>query len=101
MDQAASLSVASAPAADLPGMLATLSSYECLFGPYHLQTLTLAAQTGEALWLSGESDQARVLLEHAARHLARYGDRAADVRTRTLSVLRDLQISGVASRSLV
>ncbi len=82
-------------------MLATLSSYECLFGPYHVQTLTLAAQAGEALWLSGESDQARVLLEHAARHLARYGDLAAGVRIRTLSVLRDLRASVASSRSLV
>lgn len=76
--------------ADLPAMLATLQSYECLFGPYSLQALTLAAQIGPALWAAGDEAGAQFLLEHAVKHLSRYGDRAAPVRTQASTVLNGL-----------
>ena len=39
---------------ELPSMLATLCSYENLFGPYHPQTLRLMAEVANAYWQVGE-----------------------------------------------
>ena len=36
-------------------MMATLNSYESMFGPYHLQTLALAVQIARVLWSVGET----------------------------------------------
>jgi hypothetical protein len=33
---------------EIPSMLATLCSYECLFGPYHPQTLRLLTEVAVA-----------------------------------------------------
>jgi hypothetical protein len=79
-------------AAELPSMIATLHSYEAMFGPYHLQTLALTAQVARALWSAGEACPAQRLLEHSAQHLARYGDQASPVRISALATLRDLLV---------
>ena len=42
---------------ELPGMLATLCSYENFFGPRHPQTLLLMAETANACWQAGELDR--------------------------------------------
>jgi hypothetical protein len=93
---AAGSSVSSQPAptelgvGELAGMLATLESYACMFGPYHIQTLSLGAQVAPVLRLAGETVCARVLLERAAVQLTRYGDPASAVRMQAIAALRDL-----------
>ncbi len=75
---------------DLPSMLATLCSYENLFGPYHPHTLRLMAEAGLAFWHHGELAHARPLLERAARDLGRSVGRDDETRLRALEALRDL-----------
>ena len=76
--------------AELPSMLATLCSYECLLGPYHPQTLGLMAHVAIAHWQAGENHRARILLERAVRDLGRYLGRDHDLRLGALATLRDL-----------
>jgi len=54
---------------ELLALLATLCSYEMLFGPYHPQTLRLMIQVGEKLWRHGERVPGRLLLERVASDL--------------------------------
>jgi hypothetical protein len=75
---------------DLPSMLATLCSYENLFGPYHPHTLHLMAEAGLALWHHGELTYAQPLLERAARDIGRCFGRDDETRLRALEALRDL-----------
>jgi hypothetical protein len=77
-------------ACDLPSMIATLNSYEAIFGPYHLQTLMLTVQVARTLWVEGEIQDAQKLLEYSTKHLARCGEHAHAVRVSTLTALRDL-----------
>ena len=77
---------------ELPGMLATLYSYESWFGPYHPQTLCLMAQVGIAYWQAGEP-QARPLLERAVRDLGRHLGADHDLRVRAITTLRDLFVA--------
>jgi tetratricopeptide repeat protein len=77
----------------LPGMLATLCSYESLFGPYHPQTLCLMTQVANAYSQAGEFDCARPLLERAVRDVGRYLGRDHDLRLRAIVTLRDLFIA--------
>ncbi len=77
-----------ADAADLPAMLATLGSYDHMFGPRHAQTLSLAAHIAEVLRGIGQAQTARTLLERVVRDLNRtHATRIAALRT-----LRDLLI---------
>jgi len=85
---------------ELPGMLATLCSYESLFGPNHPQTLNLAMQLGLALWRHGELDSARRMLEGCIRSLDWILGRDHDSRVQILNALRDiLMLQGEASRA--
>jgi len=77
---------------ELPSMLATLCSYECLLGPYHPQTLRLMTQVAIAHWQAGENMPARLLLERAVRDLVRYLGPDHDLRLRALITLRDLLV---------
>jgi hypothetical protein len=52
-------------------MIATLCSYDRLFGPRHVQTLSLTAQIAQALWAAGDTQSARCLLDRVVRDLAR------------------------------
>ena len=53
----------------LQEMLATLSSHEDLFGPYHSQTLRLEAVVAIECWKRGGLALARPLLERSVRDL--------------------------------
>ena len=77
-------------ASELPGMIATLNSYESMFGPYHVQTLALTVQLARALWSVGEAQAAQQLCERSARTLARGRDEASFLRVSALTTLRDL-----------
>jgi hypothetical protein len=95
-------------AAELPGMLATLCSYESCFGPYHPQTLRLMTAIAVAYWQHGEIAYARPLLERLVRDLGRYLGRDHELRLQAIAVLRDLSIqqreyekAGALQRELV
>jgi hypothetical protein len=75
---------------ELPSMLATLCSYENLFGPYHPQTLRLMAEVANAYWQAGELGHARPLLERAVGDLGRYLGTEHHLRLRAIATLRDL-----------
>jgi hypothetical protein len=79
-----------ADAADLPAMLATLGSYDHMFGPRHSQTLTLAAHVAKVVLALGQPQTARTLLERVVRDL----DRTHATRVSALRTLRDLLIEG-------
>jgi hypothetical protein len=83
--------------AELPGMLATLCSYESFFGPYHPQTLCLMAQIAIASWRAGEFDHARPLLERVVNDLGCHLGRNQDLRVRAIEALRDLFIADASS----
>jgi hypothetical protein len=78
--------------ADLPGMIATLDSYDQIFGPCHIQTLSVAARLAEALWTLGDKRSARRLLERVIRDLAHSAGRTRIGRLPALNRLRDLLV---------
>ncbi len=75
-------------AAELPAMMATLCSYDRLFGPRHIQTLSLTAQIAEVLWAAGDTRSARCLLDRVVKNLAR----THTTRLSALNTLRDLAL---------
>lgn len=75
---------------DLAGMIATLGSYDRLFGPRHTQTLSLAARIAEVLSELGEMRFARRLFERVVRDLACSAGRTHATRLSALERLRDL-----------
>jgi hypothetical protein len=77
-------------ATELPSMVATLNSYEAMFGPYHVQTLALTVQIARVLWSLGEAQAAQRLSERSAQCLARGRDEASSLRLAALTTLRDL-----------
>jgi hypothetical protein len=77
---------------DLPQMIATLASYDRIFGPISMQTLSVAALVGQTLAQSGENEIARRLLERVARDVIRAGVPAHPVRLTALASLRDLHL---------
>src|SRR5580658_3485119 len=79
-------SIDEARAVDLPAMMATLGSYDYLFGPRHVQTLSLAAHIAEVLRGLGQPQTARHLLERVVRDL----NRTHSTRVSALNALRDL-----------
>jgi hypothetical protein len=79
--------------AELPSMLATLYSYESLFGPYAPQTLCLMAQVGDACSQAGELEYARHLLERVVRDVGRHLAQDHDLRLRAIATLRDIFIA--------
>jgi hypothetical protein len=75
---------------EIPGMLATLCSYEGFFGPYHPQTLSLMAQVGIAYLTAGEVEQARPLLEKVVQDAGQTLGREHGVRMKAIEALRDV-----------
>jgi hypothetical protein len=75
---------------EIPSMLATLASYEGLFGPCHVQTLALTTVLAVALYDAGHRADARRLLERTAVHLTRHHGRHHPARIRALEALSDL-----------
>ena len=71
-------------------MLATLCSYECLFGPYHPQTLYLMTEVGVAYCSHGDFGRARPLLERLIPVLGQYLGREHKLRLRALATLVEL-----------
>ncbi len=65
-------------------MLATLASYEGLFGPHHPQTLAMTTVLAVALSNCGYRAEARQLLERAVVDLTKYHNRHNPVRIRAL-----------------
>lgn len=71
-------------------MIATLGSYDRIFGPRHPQTLSLAVRIAEALSGLGETNAARRLLERVVRDLAGSAGRTHAIRISALETLRDI-----------
>lgn len=69
-------------------MMATLCSYDRLFGPCHIQTLSLTARVAEALWATGDAQSARHLLDRVVKNLSR----THATRISALITLRDLAL---------
>ena len=77
-----------AQAVELPAMMATLCSYDRLFGPRHIQTLSLTAHIAEVLWAAGDTRSARCLLDRVVKNLSR----THATRISALHTLRDLAL---------
>jgi hypothetical protein len=71
-------------APEIPSMLATLASYEGMFGPYHPQTLSLTTVLAVALCASGSRGDGRRLLERAVGDLTSHHGRHHPARIRAL-----------------
>ncbi len=76
-----------ADANQIPGMMATLASYEGMFGPYHPQTLAIVTALGVALCSSGKPVEGKQLLERAAGDLSKHHGKHHSVRIRALEAL--------------
>jgi hypothetical protein len=74
-------------------MVATLCSYESLFGPYHSQTLRLMVEVGAAYLERGQFEPGERLLQRATGDLERFFGRHHDARLRGLEILRNLAVS--------
>lgn len=61
-------------------MMATLASYEGLFGPYHPQTLAMTSVLAVALHASGSPEDGRRLLERAVVDLTKHHGRYHPIR---------------------
>ena len=83
-------SIEGAHAVDLPAMIATLGSYDRMFGSRHIQTLSLAAHIAEVLRGLGQKQTARSLLERVVRDLSQSKNRTHATRIAALGALRDL-----------
>jgi len=88
--QTAAPSTTSIDPGEIPGMLATLCSYEAWLGPYHPQTLSLLTQVGIAYLRAGETGYALPMLERAVRDL---GSHDHELRLQALEALRDLLVA--------
>jgi hypothetical protein len=71
-------------------MIATLGSYDRMFGPRHIQTLSLAAHIAEVFRGLGQTQTARSLLERVVRDLNQSANRTHATRISALRTLRDL-----------
>lgn len=77
---------------ELAQMIATLASYDRVFGPVSMPTLTLATRIGESLAESGETELGRRLLERVSRDAVRAGLRAHPLSLAALTSLRNLHL---------
>ncbi len=68
----------------IPGMLATLASYEGMFGPYHPQTLALTTVVAVALYADGSRADGKRLLERAVGDLTKHHGKHHPIRIRAL-----------------
>jgi hypothetical protein len=78
------------PNTDLDAMVATLRSYDSVFGPRHIQTLALTAQIAQTLHSLGERRMALSLLERVVRDLDKSVARTHATRITALHGLRIL-----------
>lgn len=70
--------------APITAMLATLCSYEAMFGPYHPLTLGVATSLAVELCESGRREEGRRLLQRALLDLTRHHAAHHPVRLRAL-----------------
>jgi hypothetical protein len=77
-------------AREIPSMMATLASYQGLFGPYNPQTLAMTIVLAVALYDSGSPMDGRRLLERAVRDLTRHHGKHHPVRIHGLEALSTL-----------
>jgi Tetratricopeptide repeat len=71
-------------AEEIPGIMATLASYEGMFGPYHPKTLALTTILAVALCASGNRVDGRRLLERAVEDLTKHHGKHHPIRIRAL-----------------
>src|ERR1700733_161378 len=83
-------SISNASAREIPSILATLASYEGIFGPYHPQTLALTTALAVALCASGHRADGKRLLERALEDLTKHHGRHHPVRMRALQAVSQL-----------
>jgi len=69
---------------NIPGMMATLVSYEGMFGPYHPQTLSLTAALAVALCSAGSRADGKRLMARAVEDLTKHHGRHHPIRIRAL-----------------
>jgi hypothetical protein len=74
----------------IPGMMATLASYERMFGPYNPLTLAVTTALAVALCDSGRPAEGRRLLERAIGDLNKHHGKHHPVRIRALEALSAL-----------
>jgi len=80
----------SASAREIPSILATLASYEGMFGPYHPQTLAITTALAVALCASGHRADGKRLLERALADLTKHHGGHHPVRIRALQAWSQL-----------
>jgi len=86
---------------DLPGMIATLCSYEEHWGPCSLHTLRLAMLVAEELERIGERAASRMLLERVVRDSAHALGAGHELRMDALIRLREVCLAaGDSTRAL-
>jgi len=68
----------------IPAMMATLASYEGMFGPYHPQTLGLTTALALAFCASGRSEVGKPLLRRALLDLTKHHSPTHPLRIRAL-----------------
>jgi hypothetical protein len=76
--------ISSHSAREIPSLMATLATYEGLFGPYHPQTLGITTALAVALCASGSRVDGRRLLERAIGDLTKYHGKHHPVRMQAL-----------------
>jgi len=74
----------------IPSIMATLVSYEGMFGPYHPHTLGLTTILAIALCESGRTEEGRPLLQRALLDLTKHHRRNHPARIRALQAWSDL-----------
>jgi hypothetical protein len=74
----------------IPAMMATLTLYEGMFGPYHAQTLGLTTALAVALCEAGRADEGRPLLQRALWDLTKHHGPRHPLRIRALEAWCDL-----------
>jgi hypothetical protein len=72
------------PLERIPGMMATLASYEGMFGTYHPQTLAVKTALAVALCSAGHGADGRRLLERVVEELTKHHGRLHPIRIRAL-----------------
>jgi hypothetical protein len=68
----------------IPAMMATLASYEGMFGPYHPQTLAVTTALGIALCQAGRRQEGRPFLQRALLDLTKHHSPRHPLRVRAL-----------------
>jgi eukaryotic-like serine/threonine-protein kinase len=72
---------------NIPSILATLASYEGMFGPYHPQTLAITSTLAVALFQSGYAPEGKRLLERVIGDLTKHFGKHHPIRIRALEAL--------------